>query len=67
MARKRKCCVVVYIQRAGITSGPQVVTFCPQQLGHFRGVLELSLGGNALVIPIRVVGEASTVGTKQPR
>lgn len=45
----------------------QVLTFCPTQLGHFRGVLKLSLGGDILVIPIRVIGEASTVGTKQPR
>lgn len=45
----------------------QVLTFCPAQLGHFRSVLILSLGGDALVVPIRVVGEASTVGTKQPR
>lgn len=63
----RAYCLVMHIQRAAVISVPQVVTFCPQQLGHFRGVLELSLGGDALVIPIRVVGEASTVGTKQPR
>lgn len=45
----------------------QVLTFCPTQLGHFRGVLKLSLGSDILVVPIRVVGEASTVGVKQPR
>lgn len=45
----------------------QVLTFCPTQLGHFRGVLNLSLGSDILVVPIRVIGEASTVGTKQPR
>ena len=45
----------------------QVLTFCPTQLGHFRSVLKISLGGDTLVIPIRVVGEASTVGAKQPR
>lgn len=45
----------------------KVITFCPAQLGHFRGVLNLSLGGDALVLPIRVIGEAPTVGTKQPR
>ncbi|CAM9369839.1 unnamed protein product, partial [Ectocarpus fasciculatus] len=44
-----------------------VLTFCPTQLGHFRGVLKLSLGSDILVVPIRVVGEASTVGPKQPR
>eukprot|EP00903_Cladosiphon_okamuranus_P009303 g8875.t1 len=45
----------------------EVLTFCPTQLGHFRGVLKLSLGSDILAVPIRVVGEASTVGTKQPR
>ncbi|CAN0529582.1 unnamed protein product, partial [Scytosiphon promiscuus] len=44
-----------------------VLTFCPTQLGHFRGVLKLSLGDDTLIVPIRVVGEASTVGAKQPR
>lgn len=44
-----------------------MLTFCPTQLGHFRGVLKLSLGSDILVVPIRVIGEASTVGTKQPR
>lgn len=51
----------------GLNPCLQVFTFCPTQLGHFRGILNLSFGSDILVIPIRVVGEASTLGTKQPR
>lgn len=46
---------------------PQVVSFCPAQLGHLQAVLKLSLDDDALEIPIRAIGEASTVGNKQAR